>query len=68
MDEDIPLIELKLKFPDIDNYYYYLISTLVYLLIGLIISTLIYLYIHILAKLKIFHNYREYRDDIDDMF
>ena len=60
MDEDIPSIELKLKFQD-NN----LISFFLYLLISLVISTLIYIYLHIFEKLhKIFWNHREYIDDI----
>lgn len=65
MDDDIPSIELKLKFQDIDNHSYYLLSFFVYLVIALIISTLIYIYIHIFEKLnKVFWNHREYIDDV----
>lgn len=65
MDEEIPSIELKLKFQDIDSHLYFSIYLVLYLFILFIISSLIYIYITIFEKInKIFWNHREYIDDI----
>lgn len=60
MDQDIPSIELKLQFPDLDSH----ILSFLYLLTILIISTLIYMYIHIFEKFKKILNRHEYINEL----
>lgn len=65
MDDDIPSIELKLSFQDLNNHVYFSISLAFYLIILLVISTLIYIYIKIFEKLNpIFWNHRDYIDHL----
>lgn len=61
MNDEIPTIELKLNFQNIDNHLYFFISCFLYLLISLIITTLVYLFIHIFEKInKTLRNHNEY--------
>lgn len=61
MTDDIPIIELKLNFENIDNRVYFFLSLFLYLLISLIITTLVYIFIHIFEKtIKALRNSNQY--------
>ena len=63
MDDEIPSIELKLKFQDIDNHLYFFLYFFLYLLIFVIISYTMYLYLRIIEKLNnVFWSRNEYMD------
>lgn len=63
MDDEIPSIELKLKFQDIDSHLYFFMNFFIYLLIFFIISYTMYLYLRIIEKLNtIFWSRNEYMD------
>jgi hypothetical protein len=61
MNDEIPTIELKLNFQNVDNRLYFFLSLFLYLLISLIITTLVYIFIHIFEKIKkALQNHHEY--------
>jgi len=61
MNDEIPIIELKLNFQNIDNRLYFFISLFLYLLISLIITTLVYIFVHLFEKtIKALRNRNQY--------